>query len=402
MKKILLLVLSFLLISNYTEAEVFKFKFVKGRKFRIEATITGSQYLNNEFLLDYKQSYKTISVIKDIIKGDELNALIEDQFYYYHINLFANNEIKELTQSETVNYIKDTLGRIIVKNNSVLPTLRNVPCFLEKDIKIGDKWKSPGFEVQDFYNDGTISIFPIEVEYTFLGYENVNNKSLAKFQYDYNIDITNNFDGTIDKRILRIVGKSSTIMLFDSKIGARYKEIYKKEYSILVQEPNKNYVLTFIDEGERVWYAIQLMDKDRILKDLRKDLDKNKIKDTEITKDDKGIKITLENIQFDPESAVLRPEEIERLKRIAEILKKYKDRGVLIIGHTTDKGTEEGRQKLSLERAKSVIDFLIKEDAINIKKSMYMGKGGKEPIAPNDTIEGMKKNRRVEIYILEE
>jgi len=252
MKKILLLVLSFLLISNYTEAEVFKFKFVKGRKFRIEATITGSQYLNNEFLLDYKQSYKTISVIKDIIKGDELNALIEDQFYYYHINLFANNEIKELTQSETVNYIKDTLGRIIVKNNSVLPTLRNVPCFLEKDIKIGDKWKSPGFEVQDFYNDGTISIFPIEVEYTFLGYENVNNKSLAKFQYDYNIDITNNFDGTIDKRILRIVGKSSTIMLFDSKIGARYKEIYKKEYSILVQEPNKNYVLTFIDEGERV------------------------------------------------------------------------------------------------------------------------------------------------------
>lgn len=401
MKKFFLLVLFFVSI-HFINSEVFKFKFIKGRKFRIEATITGKQYLNGEFLLNYKQRYKTINFTKDLIKEGQLNSIIEDEFYYYNINIFLNNEIKELTQTDKVIYIKDEQGKIIVKNNSVLPTLRNIPYFPDYDIKIGDKWSFSGFEVQDFYNDKSISIFPVDVEYKFLGYENINKNNFSKFEYNYSIDITNNFDGAIDKRILRIIGKSNTIMFFDNKLGERYKEIYKREYSILVQEKDRKYVLTFVDNGERIWYPVKLMNKDNIIKDLKKYLNKSKVKDVEITKDDRGVKITLENIRFDPESAILRQEEINRLKKIATILKKYKDKGVLIIGHTTDKGTEEGRQRLSLERAKSVLDFLIKEDAINIEKSMYMGKGGKEPIADNSTEEGMRKNRRVEIYILEE
>ncbi len=395
--------LIFFIISINLNSEIFTFKFIKNRKFRIEATIVGKQYLNNKFHLSYEQNYKTISLIKDIIKDKDMeNAFFEEQFYYYHINVLSNNEIKEITQNETINYIKDIYGKIIIKNDNLLPTLRNVPCFPEYDIKVGDKWNAPAFEVQDFYNDNNISIFPINVEYTFLGYENSGDLTLSKFQYNYNIDIINNFDGTIDKRILRIIGNSSTIMLFNNKIGERYKEIYQREYSILITDKTNMYVITFVDNGERIWYPIELMNKDKIIKDIEKDIEKNKLKDTDIKKDDKGIKITLENIQFDPESAVLKKEEIERLKKISSILKKYKDRGVMIIGHTTDKGTEEGRQKLSLERAKTVMDFLIKEDAINVEKSMYTGKGGREPIASNDTIEGMKKNRRVEIYILEE
>jgi flagellar motor protein MotB len=74
----------------------------------------------------------------------------------------------------------------------------------------------------------------------------------------------------------------------------------------------------------------------------------------------------------------------------------------MIIGHTTDKGTEEGRRNLSIERAKVIMDYLVQMNAININKSSYGGKGGTEPIADNSTEEGMKKNRRVEIYILEE
>ena len=74
----------------------------------------------------------------------------------------------------------------------------------------------------------------------------------------------------------------------------------------------------------------------------------------------------------------------------------------MIIGHTTDKGTEKGRLKLSIERAKVIADYLIDQEAINLLKSSFGGKGGKQPIADNTTEEGMKKNRRVEIFILEE
>lgn len=403
MRFFFLFIIFFLLINFKSNSEIFTFKFDKNKKFRIEATIKGTQYLNTKFHLIYDQSYKTISSIKEIKKEfDQETAFFEDNFYYYQINVLSNYEEKEMTQIEKVNYIKDIYGKIIIKNNSVLPTLRNVPCFPDYDIKSGDKWSSPGVEVQDFYNDNTISIFPINVEYQFLGYETTDDLQLPKFKYSYKIDIKNNFDGTIDKRILRIIGESNTIMFFNNTIGERYKEIYQREYSILIMDKSDKYVLTFVDSGVRVWYPIELMAKDKIIEDIKKDIEKNNLKETDITKDDKGVKIILENIQFDPESSILREEEIKRLKKIASILKRYKDRGVMIIGHTTDKGTEEGRQKLSLERAKRVIDFLIKEDAINIKKSIYGGRGGQEPIAPNDTIEGMKKNRRVEIYILED
>jgi len=83
------------------------------------------------------------------------------------------------------------------------------------------------------------------------------------------------------------------------------------------------------------------------------------------------------------------------------MLKKVKDRSFMVIGHTALAGTEEARMKLSLERAMSITGSLI-DNGINAKKLFYAGKGATEPVAPNDTEENMKKNRRVEIIILED
>jgi outer membrane protein OmpA-like peptidoglycan-associated protein len=57
--------------------------------------------------------------------------------------------------------------------------------------------------------------------------------------------------------------------------------------------------------------------------------------------------------------------------------------------------------QLSLDRARTVAAYLKDELAIDDDRLMVEGRGADEPIAPNETAEGMRKNRRVEITILE-
>lgn len=71
---------------------------------------------------------------------------------------------------------------------------------------------------------------------------------------------------------------------------------------------------------------------------------------------------------------------------------------VRIIGHTDSTGTDALNQRLSLERAESVRDYLVargvRGDAIQVA-----GRGEHEPIADNSTEAGRAKNRRVEIFL---
>jgi outer membrane protein OmpA-like peptidoglycan-associated protein len=93
--------------------------------------------------------------------------------------------------------------------------------------------------------------------------------------------------------------------------------------------------------------------------------------------------------------------EREKLRRIATILKKYPERDILITGHTALAGTQAGRQQLSEERAAAVGNFLIEEGVRNRERLLFRGMGARDPVADNSTEEGMRKNRRVEITIME-
>ena len=87
--------------------------------------------------------------------------------------------------------------------------------------------------------------------------------------------------------------------------------------------------------------------------------------------------------------------------QIAEILKAYPERDILITGHTARVGTEESSQILSEERAKAVADFLL---SLNIRDEtgiISRGFGSRKPVGDNSIEAGRRLNRRVEITILE-
>ena len=113
-----------------------------------------------------------------------------------------------------------------------------------------------------------------------------------------------------------------------------------------------------------------------------------------------GIMLTLRNLQFESDSAVLLPGENERLDMIAAALKKAPGSMFLIGGHAASTGNPAGEQKVSEDRAKAIAQALIAR-GINPDMIMCRGYGSTVPQSTNDTPEGRAMNRRVEITILE-
>jgi outer membrane protein OmpA-like peptidoglycan-associated protein len=114
-----------------------------------------------------------------------------------------------------------------------------------------------------------------------------------------------------------------------------------------------------------------------------------------------GISISLENIRFSADSAILAATELGKIDRISELLKTYPERDIIVEGHTALAGTAEGRKKLSEDRARSVAERLVQLGARDATRIQIQGRGAELPIADNSTDAGMARNRRVEIIIRE-
>ncbi|GAG96710.1 unnamed protein product, partial [marine sediment metagenome] len=143
------------------------------------------------------------------------------------------------------------------------------------------------------------------------------------------------------------------------------------------------------------------LDKDSMVEELKQEIKSRGIEDTSVRAEDKGVTLILENIQFPPNSAHLWESEKQKLRQIADIVKIYPSRDILITGHTARIGTEESSQILSEQRARAVGDFLLSPGAVKETRVMIQGMGSQKPLADNSTEEGRKINRRVEITILE-
>lgn len=73
---------------------------------------------------------------------------------------------------------------------------------------------------------------------------------------------------------------------------------------------------------------------------------------------------------------------------------------VTIVGHTDSSGTDDINDPLSLRRATSTRDYLVRS-GIDANRFTVSGRGSREPIASNDTPANRAQNRRVEIFVAE-
>lgn len=106
-------------------------------------------------------------------------------------------------------------------------------------------------------------------------------------------------------------------------------------------------------------------------------------------------KIVENGIRFDVNKATIKPESMGPINKINKLMVKYPDLNFSVEGHTDSDGDEASNQKLSVARAKAVMNKLI-DMGISADRLKYTGFGESKPLDTNATSEGKANNRRVE------
>ncbi|MDD3875152.1 MAG: OmpA family protein [Bacteroidales bacterium] len=160
----------------------------------------------------------------------------------------------------------------------------------------------------------------------------------------------------------------------------------------LVSLPSgKNYGLTVSADGYLFHSENFNISSSRGYQEIEKDIMLKKI--------EVGTSIVLNNIFFDFNSANLRNESTAELDRLTQLLKDMPKLKIEISGHTDNVGSASYNQRLSENRAKAVVDYLIRK-GINTDRLEFKGYGFEQPIATNDNEEGRQMNRRTEFKIV--
>ena len=112
-------------------------------------------------------------------------------------------------------------------------------------------------------------------------------------------------------------------------------------------------------------------------------------------------KITLRNIYFERSESIVLPQSFPELSQLVKVLKAVPTLYIGVEGHTDNNGTEELLKALSEERALAVKEFLVNK-GINPVRIETFGFGADKPLNENATENERKRNRRVEIRVIEE
>ena len=108
----------------------------------------------------------------------------------------------------------------------------------------------------------------------------------------------------------------------------------------------------------------------------------------------------LEDVNYETGKAILKPESFPALDELVALLTRKDDERIEIGGHTDNVGKPVNNLKLSMDRAKSVMAYVISK-GIDPNRLVAKGYGQTVPIADNKTAVGKAQNRRTEVKILE-
>src|ERR1700704_2700392 len=111
-----------------------------------------------------------------------------------------------------------------------------------------------------------------------------------------------------------------------------------------------------------------------------------------------------EQMFFDSGRADLKETGKAVLKKVGEALKGYEDKVIRVVGHTDNVPIKTkvfpSNWELSVARATTVVRYL-QEVGIPPERMIASGRAEYQPVAENDTPDGRKKNRRIEITLID-
>lgn len=113
----------------------------------------------------------------------------------------------------------------------------------------------------------------------------------------------------------------------------------------------------------------------------------------------KGQTLRIDKIFFEMDKSVFTKESYQFLNDLVDFMKENADISIEVGGHSNGLCTDEYCIKISTDRAKAVVDYLVGK-SISRSRLAYKGYGKKSPLASNETVDGRRKNQRVELKII--
>ena len=380
---------------------LFEFNQQKGEAVVHVATVEEEAYLNGRLHNQTQFINRTSTTVTETQKDGSAKL-------FTHYMTTQNNFFKETGkmlswgEEESVRLYRDKNGQLHDSDNDFLPTVQSVPSFSDKKIKIGESWTSEGLEVHDcrelFGMDEAIQV-PFTATYTYTGDEEVDGRTLQVIDVQYKFFQNNLTESHYAQggTFAGAQGQAVQKIWWDNERGDL--DHYTEEFIIyLYDTANNTFAFRGIAHGEVTEYK-SVNNKDN-LKKLQKKVEKYKLDNISVKQGDKGLTISLDAIQFEPDSDVLLPSEKKKIEKLGEILKEFNN-DLLITGHCAQRGTVSAQQKLSEERAEAVASYLVELGIRDEYHVFTQGKGATEPVASNATEAGRIKNRRVEITIMD-
>jgi outer membrane protein OmpA-like peptidoglycan-associated protein len=380
-------------------AEEFLFKHETGDRYRSLSTVKEDVYIDRR-LSHRAEILNRIAVEVTGVEGDRGRHRAVFQTSERAVGMAAGGRSFQWAREYDSEFDRDMRGHISIDREYYMPVVRDVPLFPGRDLKPGESWIAEGHEMHDFRDSFGIADpyrIPFTAAYTFLGDREWRGKRYPAFSVSYRILSE---PGAVPGRLwpARIRGASDQTVYWDRDIGQprAYEESFR-----MIFELSDGRTVEYRGTAEAEVIESFRMDKEKIAGEITGDIQRLGIADASVRVVDEGVAISLENIQFQADTAIMLPGEKMKLDKIAEILLRYQDRDILVGGHTALAGSDAGRMSLSRERAGVVADYLIEKKVRTADRVVVRGYGSEKPVADNRTEEGMRRNRRVEITILE-
>jgi outer membrane protein OmpA-like peptidoglycan-associated protein len=397
----LLLCLAAMVVSHQAlSADVFRFAYTKGEKYRIVSQVHESVYVNGKF----SHESDILDRIAVEVTDTRANAGCHSAVFQTSERAWGSPETYQWSEQYDSTFWRDDHGAYTVDDSQFMPMVRDVPLFPDGDLQPGQSWTAKGSEVHDFRANFGISApfrFPITVSYTYVGRENRDGVPCAVISIDYEIfHAVPPAAGAGDMYPTRVAGSSHQRFWWD--IAGR-RPFADEETFDFVYTFNTGDVVEYAGKAAGRLVAAAPLDRGRVTGEIQKEIDSQHIPGVTVQSSNEGVTITLENVNFPPNSDTLLPAEQDKLRRVGEILGKYPDRDIAVTGYTARAPgyTEADYQKLSEQRARAAANYLLSIGARRPDQVTARGQGAAFPLGDNATEEGRRLNRRVEITILE-
>jgi OOP family OmpA-OmpF porin len=106
------------------------------------------------------------------------------------------------------------------------------------------------------------------------------------------------------------------------------------------------------------------------------------------------------NIEFDTDKAIIKDPSQQILKQVIDLLNLRPNCRAVIVGHTDARASDNYNMQLSKRRVEAAKRYLIRNGMQDPSRVMIEYYGKLRPVSDNNSMDGMSRNRRVEIRIL--